>query len=191
MPLTRVQAGLIEATGTPDATTFLRGDGSWATPATGGITSGTAVSASGTSVDFTGIPSTVKRITVMVTALSTNGTSQPLIQIGSGSIENTGYVSTAVYSGSATGAATSTAGFLIGAGSGGAADTRNGTVVITLLGSNIWTFSGALTLFEVANYMVTVGGAKTTSGALDRVRITTVNGTDTFDAGTINILYES
>ena len=28
------------------------------------------------------------------------------------------------------------------------------------------------------------------AGALDRVRITTVNGTDTFDAGSINILYE-
>lgn len=28
------------------------------------------------------------------------------------------------------------------------------------------------------------------SGTLDRVRITTANGTDTFDAGTINILYE-
>jgi hypothetical protein len=28
------------------------------------------------------------------------------------------------------------------------------------------------------------------SGTLDRIRITTVNGTDTFDAGTINVSWE-
>jgi hypothetical protein len=89
MPLTKVQSGLIEATGTPGATTFLRGDGSWA----GTITSGTAVSASGTSVDFTGIPSTAKRITVMFSGVSTNGTSIIQVQLGdSGGVETTGYV---------------------------------------------------------------------------------------------------
>jgi len=33
-------------------------------------------------------------------------------------------------------------------------------------------------------------GTKTISGVLDRIRLTTVNGTDTFDAGSVNILYE-
>jgi hypothetical protein len=33
-------------------------------------------------------------------------------------------------------------------------------------------------------------GTKSLSATLDRIRITTVNGTDTFDAGSINILYE-
>jgi hypothetical protein len=28
------------------------------------------------------------------------------------------------------------------------------------------------------------------SGTLDRIRLTTVNGSDTFDAGSINIIYE-
>lgn len=36
----------------------------------------------------------------------------------------------------------------------------------------------------------TSGGTISLAGALDNVRLTTVNGTDTFDAGSINILYE-
>ena len=156
----------------------------------GAFIQGTAVaSTSGTSIDFTSIPSWVKRVTVMFNNVSTNGTSQPLIQIGSGSVDSTGYISTATYV-PGGGGSTATAGFLIGSGSGGAADTRNGTVILTLLGSNIWTFSGALTLFESTYYIITVAGSKTLSGTLDRVRITTVNGTDTFDAGSINIIYE-
>jgi len=56
-----------------------------------GITSGTAVaSTSGTSIDFTGIPSWVKRITVMFDVVSTNGSAIILIQLGdSGGIETT------------------------------------------------------------------------------------------------------
>lgn len=34
------------------------------------------------------------------------------------------------------------------------------------------------------------GSIKTLSATLDRVRLTTVNGTDTFDAGLVNIIYE-
>ena len=34
------------------------------------------------------------------------------------------------------------------------------------------------------------GGNVTLGGALDRIRVTTVNGTDLFDAGSINIMYE-
>jgi len=56
---------------------------------TGVIVSGTAVaSTSGTSIDFTSIPSWVKRVTVMFAGVSTNGTGSYLIQIGdSGGIE--------------------------------------------------------------------------------------------------------
>ena len=57
------------------------------TGAYGQLVSGTAVaSTSGTSIDFTGIPSWVKRITVMFNGVSTSGTSFKQIQIGSGSV---------------------------------------------------------------------------------------------------------
>jgi|694.fasta_scaffold49366_4 hypothetical protein len=142
------------------------------------------VSSSGTSIDFTGIPSWVKRVTVMLSGVSTNGGSNLLIQIGSGSVDTTGYLSTCFDSVSSS----STAGFLISA-STAAGNTRSGHLFLCSLGSNIFTSSGVIgrTDSSTGGYH---SGNKTLSGTLDRVRITTANGTDTFDAGTINILYE-
>lgn len=152
------------------------------------LVSGTSVaSTSGTSIDFTGIPSWVRRITVMFNGVSTSGTSNYLIQIGSGSVTSSGYTSTAGTNGG-TGA-TSTAGFL-GTAATNAADTQLGHAVITLVGSNIYVYSSTLGQYSSAARTNTSGGNVTLGGALDRVRITTVNGTDTFDAGSINILYE-
>jgi hypothetical protein len=153
------------------------------------ITAGTAVaSTSGTSIDFTSIPSWVKRITVMFAAVSTNGVSSLLVQLGdSGGVETTGYVSTGIgTTGGAGGNVTSTAGYIIRGLD--AAFSMNGQMVITLLGSNQWCSSQVITSDTTAVQIG--GGRKTLSDTLDRVRITTVNGTDTFDAGTINILYE-
>jgi hypothetical protein len=153
------------------------------------ITSGTAVSASGTSVDFTGIPSWAKRVTVVFNGLSVSGTSSPLIQIGdSGGIEATGYVYTSATVGdnNSTGLATSTIGFLVR--SSNAANTISGHMVLTNVSGNIWisSFTG-----KTSTTFVGIGGGdKTLSDTLTQVRITTVNGTDTFDAGSINILYE-
>jgi len=158
----------------------------------GTIKSGTAVSASGTSIDFTSIPSWVKRITVMFDGVSTSGTSLPQIQIG-----DSGGFETSSYTGKASNIATSSvtvaahnSGFLLSSASG-AASTRYGTVTLNLLNSssNLWACTGILTVTD-ADLTVTVAGTKALSGTLDRVRITTVGGSDTFDAGTINILYE-
>jgi hypothetical protein len=81
----------LTATGTQDATTFLRGDNTFAEPSAG-FTSGTAVATtSGTSIDITGIPSGTTEINVLFKAVSTNGSSSVSIQIGDGSIVTTGY----------------------------------------------------------------------------------------------------
>ena len=160
----------------------------------GSITSGTAVaSTSGTAIDFTSIPSWVKRVTVMFSGVSTNGTSIPIIQIGdSGGVETSGYLGSgsSVFTGSATAAALQTAGFGIGGGMT-AAIVFHGAIQIILLDvtANTWCASGVLGRSDTA-CMFNCGGAKSLSATLDRVRITTVNGTDTFDAGSINILYE-
>jgi hypothetical protein len=155
------------------------------------ITSGTAqASTSGTSISFTGIPSWVKRITVMFNGVSTNGTSNQQIQLGdSGGFETTGYLGASVQltDAQSVNAATITTGF--GIRSALAANTINGAVVITNLTNNTWVAQGALTdSSRGAGYLV--GGAKALSDVLTQVRITTVNGTDAFDAGSINILYE-
>ncbi len=154
------------------------------------LTSGTAVTASGTSVTFTGIPSTAKRITVMFSGVSGSGTSNFLVQIGSGSFSTSGYSSMSARVGTAfTGVATSaTAGFiaLISANT----NTLNGQMIISLIGSNIWTQSSGFYLSGTDNVVWGGGVSPALGGALDRIRVTTVNGTDSFDAGTINILYE-
>jgi hypothetical protein len=157
----------------------------------GAFVAGTAVaSTSGTSIDFTSIPSWVKRVTVMFDGVSTNSTSYPLIQIGSGSVSNTGYISASGRTNSANNAAmaTSTAGIVIM--NAAASDAIRGIVTLTLLQSNTWVASGVLTDSGTLISMTVGGTSPSLGGALDRVRITTVNGTDTFDAGIINILYE-
>jgi len=151
------------------------------------IVSGTTVaSTSGTSIDFTGIPSWVKRITVMFEGVSTNGASNRLIQIGSGSFTTTGYVSSSSYISTTVNTASSTAGFIIWDDS--AAFILSGHMVLTLMGSNKWISSH---VGKVATTQNCIGGGNVSlSNTLDRIRITTVNGTDAFDAGSINILYE-
>lgn len=152
-----------------------------------GIQRGTAVSStSGTSIDFTGIPSWVKRITVMFNGVSLSGSSQIQIQLGdSGGIETTGYSSGAWIPSVQT---TSTTGLLVTSGMINTFS-MTGIATISLLSSNLWVLgSSGVNTANGSSY--TAGGSKTLSDVLDRIRITTVNGTDTFDAGSINILYE-
>jgi len=155
------------------------------------ITSGTAVaSTSGTSIDFTSIPSWVKRVTVMFTGVSTSGTSLVQIQIGSGSVTTSGYSAQASYiSGASLSNSVYSSGFVV-LNSVSASLTYGGAATLCLLGSNTWCESSSFGIASGANGQFFSAGSITLGGTLDRVRITTVNGTDTFDAGSINILYE-
>jgi hypothetical protein len=154
-------------------------------------TLGTAVaSTSGTSIDFTSLPSWIKRITVMFSGVSTSGTSNLLIRFGSGSVDTSGYASVngSILGTNTTNIATNTSGHLI-TPSVTAATNQSGTAILSLIGSNTWIVNGTSQRNDgVVNTVITTKTAL--SGALDQVRITTVNGTDTFDAGTVNILYE-
>lgn len=175
----------ISAGGLPDATI---------TPAelTQPLTLGTAqASTAGTEIDFTGIPSWAKRITVMFNGVSTNGTSFVQIQLGSTSFSTSGYKSTASWSGSVGGYAQATSGFITDTSYASASLTRSGLYVFSLINSNTWVGSG--NIGGDATGQITfacAGNSPALPGTLDRIRITTVNGTDTFDAGSINILYE-
>ena len=161
-----------------------------------GIASGTVTaSTSGTSIDFTSIPSWVKRITVMFSGVSTNGTSNLLVQIGdSGGIETTGYdttaVSTVAVSTVASAAQPGTGLQLTTGGVLAAGTVTTGIITITYFSSLNWVMSTNNAQKGSAVSTCTASTSKTLSDTLDRIRITTVNGTDTFDAGSINILYE-
>jgi hypothetical protein len=153
------------------------------------LTSGTAVaSTSGTSIDFTSIPSWVKRITVMLNGVSTSGTSLPMIQLGdAGGIEATGYTGDSAQIHTGAGGSALSTGFSINTNA--ATNVLYGQAIISYFKSNTWMF--AFVGGTTGNPLVLVtGGAKILSDTLTQLRITTVNGTDTFDAGSINIMYE-
>ena len=154
------------------------------------ITQATAVaSTSGTSIDFTSIPSWVKRITVIFQGVSTNGSSAYLVRLGtSGGVVTSGYVSSGNQLNPTSSSTSSTAGFNFVIDSAGYICTGN--IVFNNISSNTWVASYTLSLTGVATGSAVGGGQIALGGTLDRVRITTVNGTDTFDAGSINILYE-
>ena len=149
----------------------------------------TAQTATGTSVDFTGIPNWAKRITVLVSLVSTNGTSFPQIQIGSGSYTTTGYtcIGGAINT-TTSGLASYTSGFVIRT-LATASMSISGQLVLTNISGNTWVCSSVIA--DTGDTRIAwTGGSITLSGVLDRLRLTTVNGTDTFDAGTVNIMYE-
>jgi hypothetical protein len=163
------------------------------TGAYGQLQSGTAVaSTSGTSIDYTSIPSWVKRITVMLNGVSVSGIAHFLIQIGTGGTPTTsGYVSTSTYvlaGSSQTGGVSSSAGFIMFFSN--STYVSSGHFTLTNVSGNIWVCSGITSNFITVPYTGQTGGNVTLGGTLNMLRITTSNGTDTFDAGSVNILYE-
>jgi hypothetical protein len=174
----------------------LNGTSGVTTPAiqTGGVAvdlyplvSGTTIaSTSGTAIQFTGIPSWVKRITVMYSGVSLSGTSNPIIQLGSTTYTTSGYRGSA-----STGAGTAanmSAGFIISNASA-AADIAHGMSTLATLNGLIWAFTSIITYSNQAATRY-ASGSITMEGTVDRLRIQATNGSDTFDAGNINILYE-
>ena len=158
----------------------------------GVITSGTAVaSTSGTAIDFTSIPSWVKRITVMFSGVSTNGSSLVQLQVGSGSVTTTGYVSNGINVQNALSpiASSSTTGMLL-LGVNASSVVFSGAAVLVNISGNTWCYQSSCGRSDASIQVLGAGQSPTLGGTLDRIRITTVNGTDTFDAGSINILYE-
>lgn len=154
-----------------------------------------AVSASSTSVDFTSIPSGVRRVIVNFVNLSTDGTDPLLIQIGdSGGVETTNYVSasTLTVAGGATTGGNSTAGYIIQ--SVLAANALTGSYVLNNGDADstgqTWYGSGNLVRLTGNSEIIHAAGYKVLSAHLDRVRITTSGGTNAFDNGTIGISYE-
>lgn len=139
---------------------------------------------SGTIVDYTGIPATAERINILLAGVSLSGTADLYVQIGtSGGIVSSGYAS-AWSTNASNGTFTAAFGIRVGAGS----IALSGSMVISLMGSNQWSAYG---VNSTAGGVTIMGGNLTLGGTLDRVRITSSNGTDTFDAGSVNISVES
>jgi hypothetical protein len=158
------------------------------------ITSGTAVaSTSGTSIDFTGLPSWVNRITIMFSGVSTSGTSAYRFQLRVGGAAVTSNYTTASFAVTTTvsqttgaGVATDGWGFQVAS----ASSTQHGQIILSKLSSNTWAGTGQSYDSLATERIAVIAGRAFSVGTVDGVRITTTGGTDTFDAGSINILYE-
>lgn len=154
------------------------------------ITSGTAVATtSGTSITFSSIPSWVKRITISLNVIKISGSSALTIQVGSGSVSTTGYNGACSTTAGVQSPFSTNNGFIVN-NNMDSGNIRSGTVTLTTLGSNVWVESGSV--FPNASGVTgcVSSGSISLSGVLDRVVITMNNGTDTFTAGSVNILYE-
>lgn len=167
---------------TSDGTTWV------SSPAPTVLNLGTRQTASGTSVTFSGIPTTAKRITVIFDNVSTNGSSNFLIQIGNATVQTSGYSGYSSYTGSATGGASSTAGFIIFQGN--AVNALSGHCTITQLGNNTYIQSHIFGVTSGSFSYQGGGSSPTITNGVNILTITTVGGTSTFDSGSINIMYE-
>lgn len=147
-------------------------------------------STSGTSIDFTGIPAGVRRITIMHVGVSTNGTSNRLIQLGdAGGFENSGYsCAGTLFSTTSLNVSNYTTGF--GIPTGAASDALSGSIILSLEDASDFTWTCIYVMNTTGASQWVGSGSKSLSATLTQVRITTANGTDAYDAGAINISYE-
>ncbi len=154
---------------------------------TGNITLGSpTTTTSGTSHDYTGVPAGTKEILIAFSGVSLSGTSDILVQIGdAGGIETTGYISATA---TAAGNNSSTAGFIVRMAAG--ANVAYGHMLLSLVDAAAFEWVSSHSARVAATTCTTGGGNKALSAELTQVRITTVNGTDTFDAGKANVSYK-
>lgn len=150
-------------------------------------------STSGTSINFESIPSWVKRINVIFSSVSTNGTSDYMIQIGGNSIENSGYAGSfgTITTGTASGPSAPTTGFVVvdaAVGEATSAVLYSGIATLAKISGSTWVLSSVMSRGSQGAIMA--GGTKTITGTLSKVRVTTQAGVNTFDSGLINIFYE-
>lgn len=186
--------------GTPASGTLTNCSGTAASLTAGAVSAGGAAtlgteqaSTSGTTITFTSVvPSGAKRIIIHFKGVSTNGSSDILVRIGTGGgLDTTGYVSAAAGGAASPAGTSSTVGFILTNGANSASHIYSGNIVLCLekASSNTWTESHSLGRTGTAG-AVCGGGYLDASGTVDTVRIMTANGTDTFDAGNINISWE-
>jgi hypothetical protein len=163
------------------------------------LISGTAVaSTSGTAINFDNvIPSWAKRVIVMFQGVSTNGTGIIQVQLGTGTTPTytiTGYLGGAVSVQTSTASAVAyTTGFAL-VPQQAAAAIHHGVMTISLVNAstNAWAASSTSSRSDLAQ-SGSSAGTIALAAALTSVRVigsATGSPSDTFDAGTINILYE-
>lgn len=154
-------------------------------------TAQTAPFSTNTRADFSSIPSWVKRVTVMLSGVGTSGTAALQIQLSDSTLVSSGYIGYGVRFGVSNTYTTAFSSAFVLSDAITNTDVFYGVYVLTLIDSNRWAISGGQTSTRTTNISSQINGVVPLSSALTAVRVTTTNGTDTFDTGSIiNILYE-
>ena len=157
-----------------------------------GLRAASLVTLSGTAVDITGIPPWAKRITLNFNGLSTNGASLKLVQLGtSAGIQTTGYRGSSVVTNGAGGSGISSIEGMVFF-SNNPANIWVGSAVFTRASAtaNLWVGTAVVGLAG-ETFALFSGMDVTLPGSLDRLRLTTANGTDAFDAGFVSVSWEA
>ena len=153
---------------------------------------GSATIVGSANVPFTGIPSWVRRITISINQISTSGSSIPGVQLGtSGGFVTTGYVTGYQYGSSATYGSPTALIPIYSVGTSGTTYSYSTVMILNLFDSttNRWSAQGVATQIS-GGAMVSWYGTIALSGVATQVRLSTVNGTDTYSAGSVNVTYE-
>lgn len=155
------------------------------------LTLGTAQTAIGAYIDFTGIPSWVKRVSISLFGVSTNNANAMVLQLGAGGIVTTGY-----HGGGVTGSTLLTYDTGLPLMQATSANLQvYGTYTLTKVTGNSWAIQGSAYAESPpspysGSYAVAGFGGITLGAALDTIRLTTQSGGGTYDGGTVNIMYE-
>jgi len=151
-------------------------------------------STSGTAINFTSvIPTWAKRVTIAFNGVSTSSTNNLIVQLGvAGTYVITGYSAQTTGIASSVGAtSSSTVGFPIYHNV--ATYAWSGVITLQNVSSNIWVASGILGNATTTPLSAMTSGVISLAGALDSVRViasATGSPSDTFDAGSISVMYE-
>lgn len=178
------------ATDATNATTSATCTGNSATATYAPLITGTAVTTSGATISFTGIPSWARRITILLSGVTTVAAGLPAIRAGSGSYEVSGYdsVNNAIGASTVGSSASATTSWDL-QNSGGSANVYTGQVVITRVSAGTQYVVSGQVRYNTSSTALTVG-TKTFAGIIDRVQLLMSTGTDTFNGGTMNIMWE-
>jgi len=166
----------------------------------GGFTVGTKVNlAAQTSVDFSSLPADIKTVHVTFKSLSTSATGssgRPILRIGSGGVPRVSgqYVGGIGQIATVSGSGGSIFGIELALSSTWtAAQSISGQVIFTLhdAATDEWCWNGSLFSSSVSSVTWVTQGTVNLLGVLDIIRLTTIGGTATLDAGSINIAYST